>query len=121
FTLVELLVAVGAVALIAVGLAAVFGSVGDTVTGGRSVSGFTAYASLLERQLRDDIAKMSRDGFLVIVNQEAEGGAEIELYPGQPQARGGRVLSHQQRPRRIDEMLFFRTGEFVSGREPLGA
>src|SRR5690606_39962778 len=34
FTLVELLVAVGAVALIAVGLAAGFGSVGDTVTGG---------------------------------------------------------------------------------------
>jgi prepilin-type N-terminal cleavage/methylation domain-containing protein len=121
FTLIELLVAVGAVALIAVGLAAVFGSVGDTVTGGRSVSGFTAYAALLERQLRDDISRMSRDGFLLIVNQEAEGGEPVALYPGQPQAPGSRPPApHQQRPRRIDEMLFFRKGDFVSGREPLG-
>lgn len=117
FTLIELMVAVGAVALIAVGLAAVFASVGDTVTGGRSVSGFTAYASLMERQLRDDIAKMSRDGFLLIVNQEARndrpaGDRDVGLYPGQAPA--------QQRPRRVDEMVFFRKGDFTSGREPLG-
>ncbi|MFG0284670.1 MAG: type II secretion system protein J [Phycisphaerales bacterium JB039] len=113
FTLVELLVAIGAIALIAVGLASVFGSVGDTVTTGRSVSAFTAYASAIERQLREDIAQMSREGFLLIVNQEAEGGADIGLFPGQPPP--------QRRPRRIDELLFFREGPFTSGREPVGA
>ncbi len=121
FTLIELMVAVGAVALIAVGLAAVFGSISDTVTAGRSVSGFTAYAAMVERQLRDDIEHMSRDGFLLIVNQKAEEGEDVALYAGQVRSRSGPPLPHQQRPRRIDEMVFFREGEFTSGREPLGA
>lgn len=121
FTLIELMVAVGAVALIAVGLAAVFGSISDTVTAGRSVSGFTAYAAMVERQLRDDIGHMSRDGFLLIVNQKAEEGEDVALYAGQVRSRSGPPLPHQQRPRRIDEMVFFREGEFTSGREPLGA
>ena len=69
FTLVEMVVAIGAVGLVAVGLAAIFNSVGKTVSGGRRVSQLNTYSSLIESQMRRDFQNMSRDGFLVIRQQ----------------------------------------------------
>ena len=69
FTLVEMLVAIGAVALVSVGLAAIFQTVGRTVTTGKRVSQLTQQAAILESQMREDFAKMTRDGFLVIRHQ----------------------------------------------------
>lgn len=114
FTLLELLVAVGAVALVSVGLAAIFGATGRTVDAGRRVARFNAAASLLERQLRDDFAHLCRDGILVIHHEEAQLGEGddrglIERFPDDPNPR----------VRRIDEIVFFRTGEFTSARVPL--
>ncbi len=109
FTLLEMLVAVAAVSLVAVGLAAIFESAGRTVTGGRRVSTFQAYAALVERQMREDFASMTREGVLLIRNELANNGVSVDLYDGDPSAR----------PRRVDELLFFRTGDFSTAREPI--
>ncbi|MBS0192232.1 MAG: type II secretion system protein [Phycisphaerales bacterium] len=120
FTLVEMLVAIGAVALVSVGLAAIFQTVGRTVTTGKRVSQLTQQAAILESQMREDFAKMTRDGFLVIRHQFS-----IDATSRNPQNPG--VVSVPRfkddpvapRPRRIDELLFFANGEFRSTREQL--
>src|SRR4051812_14607301 len=73
FTLMEIVVAVGAVAIVAVGLASIFDSVGKTVTGGRRLSVLNSYSSLIESQFRRDFEAMTRDGFLVIRQQWTDG------------------------------------------------
>ncbi len=115
FTLIEIMVAVGAIALVAVGLASIFDAVGKTVSGGRRTSSLSRYATLLESQMRHDFDGMTRDGFLVIRQQWTDGvgtpggvspdglfdpgdaSDQVPLYPDDPAPRG----------RRIDEILFF--------------
>lgn len=111
FTLVEMLVAVGAVAFVAVGIASIFGSVGDTVSRGRSVSAITQYAAVLERQMREDFEAMTRDGYLIIRHESADNGNDVPLYADQPIG--------DWRPRRIDEIMFFIDEPSASAREPL--
>lgn len=111
FTLVEMLIAVGAVAFVAVGIATIFRSVGDTVSRGRSVSSLTQFASVLERQMREDFAAMTRDGFLVIRHEIANEGNPVPLYADQPIG--------QWRPRRVDEIMFFVNRPSRSAREPV--
>ncbi len=113
FTLIEMLVAVGAVAFVAVGIASIFASVGDTVSRGRSVSAITQYAAVLERQMREDFALMTRDGYIIIRHEEIDGGNGngVPLYPDQPIG--------QWRPRRVDELMFFINAPTESAREPL--
>lgn len=109
FTLIEILISIAAMALIAVGLATIFGAIGRTVTAGRSVSAYTSYAALIERQMRADFASMSRDFPLVIRNELTGDGLNIPLYPA----------DIKPRPRRIDEIIFGVKGRFASAREPL--
>lgn len=118
FTLIELLIAVGALAFIAAGVAAIFDATGRTITAGKRVSAFGQYASLIERQMRADFESMTRDGFLVIRNEMADGNGDdqinlsddvVYLYDGDTRAR----------PRRIDEIMFFSKGQFVSARQAL--
>lgn len=111
FTLIEMLVAVGAVAFVAVGIASIFASVGDTVSRGRSVSAITQYAAVLERQMRADFGAMTRDGYLIIRHEEADAGNDVPLYPDQPVG--------DWRPRRVDELMFFVDTPSASAREPL--
>lgn len=117
FTLVEMLVAVGAVALVSVGLAAVFQTVGRTVTTGKRVSALTQQAAVLESQMREDFKNMSREGILVIRHQytlrSQNNGKElvsVARFPGDPVPA---------RPRRIDEIMFFANGEYQTSREDL--
>lgn len=124
FTLLEILVALGAVVVVAVGLATIFRSVGDTVSAGRRLSRQNQIGKLLEQQLRADIENMTRDGFLVVRQQYADRDADgildrtganadrIPLFEGQEADR--------QRLRRSDEIIFFRKGTFESQRAPLG-
>lgn len=109
FTLIELIVAIGAVALIAVGIATVFESVGRTVAGGRRVSNLNQYAALIERQMRADFESMTRDGVLLVRHAYALEGNPVSAY----------VDDTAPRRRRIDELLFFATGEFSSARSPV--
>lgn len=111
FTLMEMLIAVGVVALVAVGLAVIFDAIGQTVRGGQRASEFNAVAARLERQLRADFRRMTREGFLVIRNQLTTDTAgnvlAVRRFDGDPSPR----------PRRIDEILFFARGPFVTARE----
>lgn len=109
FTLIEMMVAIGAVALIAVGIAAIFESVGRTVAGGRRVGALNQYAALIERQLRADFEAMTRDGVLVIHHQYAMNGQPVQSH----------VDDAGPRPRRIDEIVFFARGDFSSARTPV--
>jgi prepilin-type N-terminal cleavage/methylation domain-containing protein len=110
FTLMEMLIAVAAVALLTVGIVQIFRVTTKTVATGRRVSNVLTYANLLERQLRDDISKMSRRGFLVIRNELADGtGGGVRRFQGDTIVR----------PRRVDELQFFAEGRFVSGRNPV--
>lgn len=123
FTLTELLVAVGALALLSIAVAQVFSLTSRTVAAGRRQSAINAAAAAMERQIRADFAQMTRDGFLVIRNQVSSLGDPNEngdlrlgvifpvpLSPNDPAPR----------PRRVDELLFFAKGNFASKREPGG-
>lgn len=125
FTLIELLIAVGALALIAVAVAAIFEATGRTVRAGRQVSAFSAYANLIQTRMRDDIAAMSRDGFLVIRNEYADvngdGVVDPTIPPNSVNPDAVPQWDADQRPRlrRTDELMFFAKGEFTSIREML--
>jgi prepilin-type N-terminal cleavage/methylation domain-containing protein len=102
FTLLETLVVVGIVALVAVGIAGIFSTVGDTITRGKRVSELNRTAAQIERVMREDFAMMSREGFLVIRNEYANRGQNVKLFdPGLYEAEPN------ERPRRIDEIAFF--------------
>lgn len=124
FTLIEILIAVGALGLIAVGISQVFRATGDTVRAGRRISNLNAYAALIERQLRDDFAAMTRDGFLLIRhervwldNQRATSIVDARpTGPGVPLVQGHNA---SRRPRRADEIVFFATGDYVTKRPPV--
>ncbi len=109
FTLVETLIAIGALLLIALGIAQIFDSTGKTVSVGRRVSVMTEYAALLESRFRDDFAGMTRDGFLVMRNEYANNGGIVPLHAD----------DRTPRRRRIDEMLFFKKGQVSSAREAM--
>ncbi len=116
FSVIELVVVVGAIAIITVGIASIFNTVGKTVASGRRVSTFTQSAAVVERQMRDDFARMTRQGPMVIRHElvDADNTGEepdpIPLYAGEPAPR--------QRLRRADEIVFFVQGEFEAKREP---
>lgn len=109
FTLIELVVAIGVVALLGLGIAAIFGAVGQTVATGRKVSATTEAAAAFERRMRADLESITRDGFLIIRNEWANNGEPVQVTPDD--------LS--PRPRRVDELMFFARGEFTTARQPL--
>jgi len=116
FTLIETIVAIGAVALVAVGLASIFDAVGKTVKGGKRVSLLNQYAGLVENQMRKDFSRMTRDGFLMIRHEWADTDQNgvfdpavdvLPLYPDDPNPRA----------RRCDQILFFANGKFETARQ----
>lgn len=117
FTLLELLVTIGAVAVVAVGLAAVFGAVGDAVATGRRVSRMTQYSRMIQAQLEQDFSGMTRDGFLVIRQQYADRNGDGAFTLTDDGVRVGEADT-TPRPRRVDELLFFAHGDYVSDRPP---
>ncbi|MFG0328184.1 MAG: type II secretion system protein J [Phycisphaerales bacterium JB037] len=116
FTLLELIIAIAAGVLIALGLASLFASAGDTVATGRRVSEFNRYASLIERQLREDLEAASREGFLLIRHAVANEGTDNGLVPVKVALTAD---DPAPRFRRIDELVFFRKGRFASARGAL--
>lgn len=119
FTLTEILVALGAVAIISVGIAAVFQAVGETITRGNRVSGFTNGATRFEQQVRADLGGITRDGFLVIRHELiAPANQRPQDFAGQDLARLPALSDDDSnlRPRRADELVFFANGRFRSSR-----
>lgn len=110
FSLVEMLVAVAALSLIAIGLAQIFSATATTLRVGRRVSHLNEYAAMIERQLRRDVAAMTDNGFLLIRHRLADDGSPI----------ASSSLSDQNaRQRRVDELVFFQEGSFTSARAPV--
>lgn len=122
FTLTELLLAVGALALLSVAVAQVFALTSKTVQAGRRQSAVNTKAAAVERQLRADLSSITREGFLVIRNQWTTFIADPNSpnpLTDQPGAAPLVAGDPAPRPRRIDELLFFSKGNFVSKREPV--
>lgn len=133
FTLTEVLVAIAAISVLTVAIAQIFQTVGATVDAGRAVSRFNTVASRIERQMRDDINSMTRDGYLTIRHALIGSNGEDLLAGNQrdPAARPGFVgpdplmwvqrsaEDNNPRPRRADEIVFFSTGSFTTARPPL--
>ena len=123
FTLLEIIVAVGAVAIVSIGIAAIFDSVGKTVNVGRRVSRTQAIAARVERQIRDDFTGITREGFLLVRNQMTSklGGSNppYAAYVKAALSERDTDAGKSPRDRRIDEVLFFAKGNFASAMEPL--
>lgn len=122
FTLMEMMVAIAAVAVVSVGLAAMFTAVGRTVTGGRRVSVLNNYAALIESRMRRDFEAMTRDGVMVIRHQWVQKNPQPTIS-GIPFADNDKIPvdaeGRNARPRRSDEIMFFTRGDFESARQPL--
>ncbi|MEN0020728.1 MAG: hypothetical protein AAF747_07590, partial [Planctomycetota bacterium] len=97
FSVVEVLVAVGAVAIVAVAIAGLFDAVGRTVQTGRTVSRLNETALRIETAMREDFANLTRDGVMLIRH-------ELVGIPGDANAF------------RADEIVFFAQGEYSSKR-----
>lgn len=117
FTLMETLIVVGLVALLALGIAGVFDTVGDTIDRGKRVSELNRTAAQIERIMRRDFEQMTREAPLIIRNEYANEGQDVSLFDparfeGEP----------NERPRRIDEIVFFahsEHGEFQTARRAM--
>ncbi|GJM18487.1 MAG: hypothetical protein DHS20C14_07000 [Phycisphaeraceae bacterium] len=124
FSLIELIVAVGAFAIVAIAVATIFGSVGDTISAGQRQSRLNQVTAQIERVMRRDFDQMSRDGFLVIRNEWA-----IALDGPQPDNDGDGYTDRlnvplfagdtSPRPRRVDQIMFFTRGQYESARSPV--
>lgn len=118
FTLIETIVAIAAVALVTVGLASIFDSVGKTVKGGKRISLLNQYAGLVENQMRRDFSRMTRDGFLLIRHEFADRNQDGRF---DPVADAIPLFQDDAspRPRRTDQLLFFTSGNQTTSRPPL--
>lgn len=105
FTIVEILVVIGILVVVAIGVATIFGSVGETVARGRKLSSLNQFAARIERVMREDFENMTRDGFLVIINKNADFGDDVLLYRGEQNDTDGN--GNAGRVRRSDEIMFF--------------
>jgi len=117
FTIIEVLVTIGILVIIAVGVSTIFTSVADTVNKGKRISEINRFSAQLERIMRKDFENMTRDGFLVIVHQNAEGAnfnRDVQLSPGDTSG-----FSNKGRPRRVDEIMFFSRGQYESSRRAI--
>jgi prepilin-type N-terminal cleavage/methylation domain-containing protein len=125
FTIVEMIVTIGVLVVVTAGVATIFGSVGDTVSKGRKLSELNQFAARLERVMREDFDAMTRDGFLVIVNKNANFGNDVELFRGE-QTNIDRDLysgfsSNEGRIRRSDEIMFFSRGDYETSRRAISS
>ena len=123
FTMVELLVTVGILVIVTAGVATIFNSIGNTVAKGRKLSELNQFAARLEQVMREDFSQMTRDGFLVIVNKNANFGNDVQLFRGEKididNGLYGGFSNNSGRIRRSDEIMFFRRGEFETARRAI--
>jgi len=125
FTIIEMIVTIGILMVVTAGVATIFNSIGDTVSKGRKLSALNQFAARVERVMRDDFDSMTRDGFLVIVNKNANFGRDAQLFRGEQtnidkdlypgfSDGGGRI-------RRADEIMFFARGDYETARRAISS
>jgi len=124
FTMVEMLVTIGILVIVTAGVAAIFNSIGQAVSKGRKLSELNRFAARLERVMREDFDSMSRDGFLVIVNKNANFGSDVQLFRGEQTNIDGSLYAESSAPGRIrrnDEIMFFARGDFETARKAISS
>ncbi len=123
FTIIEMMVTIGILVIVAAGVATIFASVGDVVSKGRKLSELNQFAARIERVMRSDFESMTRDGFLVIVNKNANSGNDVRLYRGEQSdpdtSLYGAFSGGAGRVRRSDEIMFFARGDFETARRAI--
>jgi len=124
FTIVEMIVTIGILMVVTAGIATIFSSIGDTVSKGRKLSELNQFAARVERIMREDFDAMTRDGFLVIVNRNANFGRDVQLFRGEQTNMDENLFSTQfsgepGRIRRSDEIMFFTRGEYETARRAI--
>lgn len=116
FTLAELIVAVGAVALLTIGIGQIFSSVNKLVGSGAAIAETDQMARAIEAQLREDFSALSRlrteDTFFAIRNRRVAATyvnrdqRELDRRAGLNETSIGTAA----RTRRLDEMMFLAFG-----------
>lgn len=144
FTLTELVVAVGAAAILTASVGVLFRSVGDLTSAGVAATELDQVARVIERQMRDDISAFNRlpadqaflairfrevgdidrngaasaDGERPIYLREADRQADVVRFPavGEPDRpyRGDGTTRGRGVTTRVDEVIFLGKGTFVS-------
>ncbi|MCB9846375.1 MAG: hypothetical protein H6811_10375 [Phycisphaeraceae bacterium] len=118
FTLLEILVAVASALLLVLAIASLFASAGETVATGRRVSALSRQATIVERRIRDDLDRATREGFLIIRHEFANDGPPVRggtLRPILVEAYAG---DESPRLRRTDELMFFVRDAHKTARAP---
>ncbi len=123
FTIVEIMVTLGILILVAAGVATIFNSISETVTEGRRLAELNRFASRVELVMRQDFERITRDGFMVIVHQNAP-GADPNSNDRNVQLNAADATDPDNdgtfgRSRRADEIMFFSRGDFESSRRAL--
>ncbi|HBS29393.1 MAG TPA: hypothetical protein DEB06_08080 [Phycisphaerales bacterium] len=123
FSLVEMIVAVAAVALLTVGVGQLFQSVTAFTGAGSGLAEVDQMGRAIQAQLRTDFEALNRlrqeEAFVAIRNRRQR----VYLHPEDRDAdlRAGRVAADPKSRavwRRLDEIMFFGFGEFTSAQLP---
>jgi prepilin-type N-terminal cleavage/methylation domain-containing protein len=112
FTLTEILVAVAILVVVIIATARIFGTVSKVTGAGEANADLLQTAQVVERQIRADIARLNRDGFLMIRNVEVPNNVNQIGSPG-----GGPLLNAALPPNatvRCDQLVFFTDGQVNS-------
>jgi len=125
FTMIEMLVTIGILVILTAGVATIFNSIGQAVSKGRKLSELNRFAARVERVMREDFDAMTRDGFLVIVNKNADFGRDVQLFRGE-QTNIDKDLypgfsENPGRIRRTDEIMFFSRGNYETARRAISS
>jgi len=125
FTMVEMIVTIGILVVVTGGIATIFSSVSNTVSTGRKLSELNRFAARVERIMREDFEAMTRDGFLVIVNKNANYGRDVQLYRGEKTNIDENLYAgfsqNDGRIRRSDEIMFFARGDYETARRAISS
>lgn len=121
FTVIEIMVTVGILVLIAAGVSSIFTSISDTVNTGKRVAEINRFSAQLERVMRRDFERMTRDGYLVIASQytSTSTGALVNAQLSASDRSDLNADGQPGHPRRIDEIMFFNRGEYETSRRAI--
>jgi len=128
FTLTELIVAIGVTVILVLGIGRIFSMTKTTISVGQATAELNQYARTLERLMRQDLERMTTEGFLVIRNErigigdDDEIGNDINRRPVFLNEEDHKKWIEEGRPddeyhmgvRRLDQLVFFATGDYTS-------
>ena len=108
FTLTELLVAVAVLLVVIIATARIFGTVTKVTGAGQANADLLQTAQTIERQIRADLANLSRDGFMLIESVEVPNNVNGAASPLLNSALATTATL------RCDRLVFFVEGQFSS-------